>query len=395
MKRVCLGMIQIKNKSDCNGCMACYNICPTNAINMKSDIEGFWYPCVDGEKCIKCKKCIHTCPVINYSANSKFVKESCIYKKAFALKYNDEAVRSRSSSGGAFFAIAQTIISMGGYVVGAAFDEYYGVRHILVNSVGSLHEVMGSKYAQSNIGLIYKQIERLLKAGSLLLFVGTSCQVEGLKGYLKRQYEGLICVDLICMGIPSPGLWNRYLSAYFDRDNIESINFKDKTKGWHRFCISVKSKLNHGEDFLEDGADNYYMESMLKGYSLRPSCFKCDFKNEYKMADITIADCWGCETYLPELDDNKGLSMVIVHSEIGMKTLEKLRKINDIEIVEFDYAEVLEYNSNYDKCAKPNRYRSVFWNVSNRISLRFAFAVMCKNPGKYLIRKLKNKLNVR
>ena len=384
-------MIKVADKRTCNGCEACANICPTLAISMQPDEEGFLYPKVDATKCVQCGKCESVCPVINFERRRRETGTKCIYYKAYAFKGAPEEIRLRSSSGGAFYAFAARFIEEGGAVAGAAFDQNFKLNHELAWEREELLGLMGSKYLQSRIGMLYRKVRKQLDLGKKILFVGMSCQIEGLQAYLGREYPNLYCIDLICMGVPSPGVWEKYLSSYFKRGEIRQINFKDKTMGWHKFCVSIENR--DGTRFLQPGFDNYYMESMFKRYSVRPSCFTCPFKCEGKRSDITIADCWGCEKYLPEMDDNKGLSMMIAHTAKGMGMIDWMR--TRFETREFDYDNVLKFNPYYYRTVTPKAGRGVFMKIMN-LHPRAAFGLMCRNPGKSLvsrtIKKLKRKL---
>lgn len=381
-------MIEIINREECSGCSACENICPVHAIRMVEDYEGFPYPQIDTTTCVHCNKCEQVCPISNYERLKTDAKEKCIYKKAYGAKNIDAHSREFSSSGGVFWAVASEFIRDGGFVVGAAFDDGFQVRHKLVNSLEELPALRGSKYIQSSINLIYKDVKRLLVEGKKVLFTGLTCQIEGLMGYLGKEYDNLYLIDLICLGIPSPGVWRGYLETFFKSKKIKSINFKDKSQGWHNFSVAIE--FENGGKYLETGFDNYFMEAMFKGFTLRPSCFSCKFKSEIRRSDITIADCWGCENYLPEMDDNKGTSMVIVHSKKGMKLL-NLLKMHCV-IKEFDYANVLSGNPNYYHRVERAKKRGLFTFIYNNLSKRWAFTLMCKNPQKTFIGRVKRKI---
>lgn len=381
-------MIDSIIKKKCTGCEACASSCPKKCIRMIPDNEGFKYPKVNIKECILCKKCINICPVINFKRNHRDIVDR---KAAFAYRTCNEEYRTICSSGGVFLSLANLFIDIGGIVYGAAFDNEFKLRHESAHTSNELIRLAGSKYLQSDINDIYKEIKEKLTLGNKVIFFGMTCQVEGLLAYLGRSYNDLYCVDLICMGIPSPMVWDKYLQTYYNKNNIHKINFKDKSRGWHCFSFYVESI--DGDITSIPGFDNSYMECMFKGYSIRPSCFSCNYKCESKISDITIADCWGCEKYIPELDDNKGLSMVIVHSLKGRRLLSMLRETGIVE--SFDYNNVLKYNSNYSKSISLKRGRNLFYLLL-KFSPRVAFELMGQNPQNRFIPKCKAKLkNIR
>lgn len=371
-------------KDNCTGCEACSSICPKQAIEMRCDKEGFRQPYVDYNKCTNCKMCVNMCPVLNFENNHETIDNR---KTAYAFKTNDEKKRKNSSSGGVFLTLSSYFIEHNVHVYGACFNDKYELFHTEAKSVEDLYRLAGSKYLQSRILSVYQEIKQKLESGEKVAFFGMTCQVEGLLSFLKKRYDGLYCVDLICMGIPSPMVWQKYLDTFFRVEEIKRINFKDKTLGWHRFSFKVDNK--DGSSFSNPGFDNYYMECMFKGFSLRKSCFNCVYKCESKRADITIADCWGCEEYISQLDDNKGLSMIICHSDRGSELLRILSNYGILK--EFDYNNVLKFNSNYYKSATERPGRKAFYKLMN-ISPRIAFKIMGRNPNNTAYIRLKKYL---
>ena len=383
-------MIEITDKFKCTGCEACVNYCPKDAISMLCDKEGFNYPYINKDKCINCNKCSRICPVEKFEENIEQTNKTCIIKRAFAVQNKNEDIRLKSSSGGTFYALASQFIQSGGIVAGASFDERFNVVHTIAYTIQDLEALIGSKYVQSKIGRIYSDIKELLDYNKKVLFTGMTCHIEGLKSYLGKDYSELYCIDLICMGVPSPGVWKTYLKAFHKNKKIANINFKDKRLGWHKFSINIE--FQDGTNYCQPGFDNYYMEAMFKGYSLRPACFECKFKNEIKLSDISIADCWGCEKYIPHLDDNKGLSMVIAHTNRGMQLINSLSASTLIH--EFDYNNAIAGNPNYFKTAEPINYlkRALFYFLLNIGSAKIGFKILCRNPQKSFVQKVKRKL---
>ena len=221
----------------CTGCEACANICPKDCISMVENAEGFLFPKIDSGKCVGCELCEKACPVLSPIPIHKTQEDV----KVYALIHKDEDVRSHSSSGGAFSAIADFVLEQGGVVFGAAFDENFEVHHICVDKPEDLYKLRGSKYVQSRIGDAYRQAKEKLQQGRLVFFTGTACQTSGLLGFLGRDYENLITQDLICHGVPSPLAWRKYiqLNRRWAKSEVEHIFFRDKIFGWHNWHVSI------------------------------------------------------------------------------------------------------------------------------------------------------------
>ena len=302
------------NINGCTGCSACYSICPNNSIVMHNDREGVLHPKIDKKSCINCRMCEKICPVLSNDKKNDFEKI------AYACYTKDEDIRLKSSSGGIFTELARFVLKQGGVVFGAAFsDDFTSVRHIAVNNVDDLQKLRGSKYVQSDIGDTYKEAKRYLSENRLVLFTGTPCQIAGLNSFLIKKYDNLITQDLICHGVPSPLVWRKYVEYQESKSNsdIKSISFRNKDNGWKGFKVLFEFKNNAA--YLQTFSDDIYMQGFLKNYYLRESCYSCQFKNGKGTSDITLADFWGIENVFPEMDDDKGTSLVIVNSEKGQK----------------------------------------------------------------------------
>lgn len=359
--------IKIYDKHNCSGCSACYSVCPTKAIKMKSDKEGFLYPIVDEIKCINCGLCTKICPYIN----EKFPKEDLEY--CYAAYNKNSEVREISSSGGVFFAMAEKILEDGGIVYGAAYDDKYTVYHTSVDKVEDLIKIVGSKYMQSRMGTCFEEIKEKLKKDIKVLFVGTSCQIAGLKSYLKVEFTNLICVDFICLGVPSPLVWRKYLEQEFDISEIKRINFKDKTSGWHDFSLKIEMDK---KIYIENGRKNIFFNGYFKGLYSRPSCSTCMYKVNNRVSDITISDCWGYSKIAPEIDDNRGLSSIVIHSLKGMDFWNDIK--DKFVYKETDVEDVRKYNCNYCTPFSETKERASFWDVFINKSPRKAFRKFCR-----------------
>lgn len=347
-------MISFLNKEDCCGCRACAAVCPCNAITMNSDNEGFLYPVVDEAVCVDCNKCVSSCPVINSP------EKPSENPSAYWAINSDEKMRVESSSGGVFTVLAEKTINNGGIVFGAAMsDDCRSVRHISVDNIDELHKLRGSKYVQSDIGDSYNRVKEYLDNGKEILFSGTPCQVEGLLGFLGKDYENLICIDLICHGVPSPKVWEKYIQYVEDTvtSRMESVSFRSKRYGWHKY--SVLFSFENKKENINTLNDDLFMKAFLRDICLRPSCYSCKFKKLNRQSDITLADFWGVERLLPEIDDDKGVSLVIVHSAKGESLLKSVEQ--RLKSGKTDLDSALKYNTSMLNSVKAHKNRGLFF----------------------------------
>lgn len=235
------------------------------------------------------------------------------YPVAFACHHMDPSIQMRSTSGGVFYALARNFIeNRRGYVCGAVFDDDFSVKHIVIDRVENIDRLCGSKYPQSRLGDTFAKVRKLLDAGENVLFVGTPCQVAGFKRFCGTEYANLWCIDFVCYGVASPKIWDRYLTEYTDRDSLVSVAFKDKVKGWKRWHVRLSYR---NEDTYQRGNMNMFMRSYLAGVNIRPSCFSCAFKGLKRDSDFTIADCWGIGEENKEINDDRGLSALLIQNE--------------------------------------------------------------------------------
>ncbi len=317
-------MIKLKTKQDCCGCEACIQICPKNALSARADCEGFLYPSLDLSNCIDCGLCERVCPVINQSAPR-------IPLAVYAAKNANTSIRDNSSSGGIFTLIAEQIIRENGVVFGAKFDENWNVIHAATENIEGLVAFRGSKYVQSKIGNSYKEVATYLKIKRKVLFTGTPCQISGLMHFLRKKDENLLTLEVICHGVPSPGVWASYLSELCKQHNQTSpaklfhqINFRDKSQGWKKFSLKITNHTDSpNEVFLcERFERNIFMQGFLSDLFLRPSCHYCPAKAFSSQSDISLADFWGIENLRPDIDDDRGVSQVSINTEKGMRYYE-------------------------------------------------------------------------
>lgn len=316
-------MIQIDKKADCCGCNACGDVCARQAISFKTDIEGFWYPVVDKQKCIGCGLCEKVCPVINV----KELKKNDLQEPVcYAAEHNNLEVIFDSTSGGLFSALAEIMYRSGGYVGGAIYNDVFSVRHFISADKTDLPGLRSSKYLQSNLEGFYRQVKSLVAKGENVLVCGAPCQMAGLRAFLGKDYENLIIADFVCRGINSPKVVGKYLQSFEDRYGSPVVYVKAKSKeyGWRN--LTNKVILADGRHIYETKQENRFTKGYLSTNAFcRPSCYECRFKGFPRMADITLADFWGIEKIKPEMDKDLGTSMVMINSRKGLAYFERVK----------------------------------------------------------------------
>ncbi|MBQ2112136.1 MAG: Coenzyme F420 hydrogenase/dehydrogenase, beta subunit C-terminal domain, partial [Bacteroidales bacterium] len=304
-------MIRIQDKKDCCGCTACVQICPKTCIRMVPDEEGFLYPSVEETVCIGCGLCEKVCPVMNRG-------EERIPVRTLAVKNKNEEIRFKSSSGGAFSALATRILDAGGVVFGAKFDEEWTVVHDYIESVDALYLFQGSKYVQSNIGNTFSLAETFLESGRKVLFSGTPCQIAGLKRFLRKDYDNLVTADVICHGVPSPMVWRDYLKDLItgnklkgvsSLNDITGVSFRSKMTGWRKFSIVVTG--NDKFRMAETIDKNIFMQGFLNNLYLRPSCYDCPSRKGRSGSDLSLGDFWGVDERYPDFVDDMGVGVIL------------------------------------------------------------------------------------
>lgn len=371
-------------KKECCGCSACISICPRKCISIYKDSLGFTYPIVDESLCIECGACTSVCPFINPYDQSGSLE-------SFAGENRSDEIRLQSSSGGIFYALATQTIAEGGVVFGAVFDSTWQVIHNWTDSQDGIQAMMGSKYLQSDMGNSFSEARKFLREDRKVLFTGTPCQIAGLKHFLKKDYDNLLTVEVVCHGVPSPSAWNSYLDNSFNvliegaEDttmnmlvsynirNIKSINFREKRNGWKNFGLSIgfegfKQKGSPGltssfTNFYEPYASNIYMKAFLSNWDLRPSCFYCKSKNGRSKADITIGDFWGIDSIKNYTNDDVGVSCIVCRTIKGVSIIKGLE---NVKITAVPYFSILEGNpmleGNVTETFQSKRFRRIFRN---------------------------------
>jgi coenzyme F420-reducing hydrogenase beta subunit len=351
----------LATKKLCSGCSACYAVChPLSAISMKEDDEGFKFPVIDELKCRKCGKCEAVCPVLH----PKPPREPL---GVYAAINKDETIRKQSSSGGMFSLFAQQVIDEGGIVYGAGWGSDWRVIHKAVTEKKDLEDLRGSKYVQSDLGDVFNQIKQQLQDGRKILFSGCPCQVAGLRSYLYEtlsRFDNLVCVDLICHGVPSPLAFKAYKDDVETQNGaIDKIDFRDKTFGWRRY--SIRFSFFGGKKNVSSVDSDLFLKGFLADIYLRKSCYWCSFRELRSGSDITIADYWNGEQRFPKFNDNKGISCVILNTIKGGQLLAKSSNKAILESSDYGHA----------KDGNP----SLLFSVKQRYSRELFFANMKKH----------------
>lgn len=345
-------------RTDCCGCYACYNACPLKCIVMKKNEEGFYYPYVDKEKCIQCRKCENVCPM-------EMQMENGFEKQVFAAYALDELERKKSSSGAVFPLLAEYVLQKGGFVFGAAFNQEFGVEHQCIDDKSELEILRGTKYVQSQIKDSYRDVKEKLDDGKWVLFTGTPCQVAGLSKYLGKNYENLLTQDIICHGVPAPGVWEDFLKCRIEekKSEIRSISFRDKEESWENY--SLKIEYVNGDVYRKSRRTDLYLLGFLDDIYLRKPCYDCKFKGDNRTSDFTLGDFWGIENIFPDMCDDKGVSVVIVNTPKGKDVLETIQE--KLHMKEVDSKTISLYNPSYDtSVSEPNGRKQFYKYYGNK-----------------------------
>lgn len=380
-------MIDIKDKKDCCGCWACKDICPEQCISMTEDDEGFRYPLVDKDKCINCHLCEKVCPIINVKPEVK-KQQHC-----YVLQHKDSKILHESTSGGAFTAIASWVIEQGGIVFGAGYDENLQVVHQYTEAVEGLGKFRNSKYVQSLIGDTYIEARNFLKQGRLVCFSGTPCQLEGLLSFLRKPYDNLITVDIACYSVTSPKIFREYLSEQKERlgNGFQDVKFRDKNP--YGYNYSQMSIYRNDKQIYHEGVDtDPYLRSFVSGINVRPSCYDCRFKKQYRLTDFTIWDCYDVCSYSHDMDDNRGVTRVLAHSQ---KAVDVLKKINDrATIIEIPVEEAMKDSKELVTSIPMNGERQPFFASIFQSDLFIRFPKSKRTRIEKFVRVLMSKLGI-
>lgn len=331
-------MPTLASESTCTGCGGCANICPRTAITIAPDQSGFLMPTVDESRCVECRLCEKTCPIIN-GTDLKHPEVKEVYA------FWDNRTRTESSSGGAFSAIARRVLEQGGVVFGAAWQEGFNCRNISCNDVEGLSALRGSKYLQSEIGKTFAEAKKALIEGKYVLFTGTPCQIAGLRSFLRKPYEKLLTVDIVCHGTPSNELFRSYIEKlkreYPEYASADGFQFRN-LRFWG---YAPKAKIRNFFSRPLTGIPNLYMAAFKKAATFRQSCYDCRFNGLSRVGDITIADFWGIGAFGKPFrhDVSNGVSLLLLNSDKGRALLGELE---DCFVEKRDVDEATKLNHN-------------------------------------------------
>lgn len=341
-------MEEITKKNNCFGCTACANICPKHAISMEYDENGFKYPKVDKDKCINCGLCKRICP-----ANNEVKKNDniCVY----AAKNKNDNIRRKSTSGGLFTAISNYVLEKKGVVYGSIMNNDFKVVYLRAESKKDIDNMRGSKYVQSDLKETFSSIKKDLEKNLMVLFVGTPCYVQGLKSYLRKEYDNLILCDIVCHGVPSPLIFDEHVNFINKMGKLKKYTFRDKEIGWRGTNVTIEyDTKKESNTVVSDIFSNLYFD----GYISRICCSKCKYTSINRVSDITIGDFWEIEKSHNDFNDEKGINLVLINTLKGKKVFENIK--DELEYIE----------SSIDKCIQPqlkypskeNKNKKQFWN---------------------------------
>ena len=343
-------------KHNCSGCGACAQICALDAIKMTADEDGFLYPATDSNKCVRCGRCVSVCPFNNENKNEK-------PQEFFAAKSKKPSTVKASSSGGAFYEISKVFCDDNYAVFGAEMTENLKVCHGFITDFSGISKLQKSKYVQSDTGGSFKKAKEFLDVGTKVLFSGTPCQIAGFKNFLGKDYENLITVDIICHGVPSQQLFDKYLSELSEKlgEKIISFTFRNK-KNFDKKKTNQKTvliKTESGKEIVREVLQCEYLAAFHEAMFYRPSCGECPFAALQRTGDITLGDFWGAEKFFDGFDDGRGVSLVIANTAKGKLLLEKA----DMDFIVSDAETASAYNAQLKKPASAHKNRDKFFDL--------------------------------
>lgn len=376
----------IAPKEICCGCEACINVCPTSAISMLPDIKGFEYPFINDAKCIHCNSCRKTCPAIK-----EIVRGTEQHQHFYGAQVYDIQDLMNSSSGGAFIALARKIIAQGGVVFGCKLDKELKPIYSVARTNEQLLPFQGSKYAEAEIGTVFKVAKEELDLGRLVLFTGNPCKLEGLRHFLQRDYKNLICCEIICHGLPSRKFFSDYIEYEEDILNcqITNLSFRDKHRGWG-YLLKLNYVNAEGNETIKyrRSEECYYFDYFNNGFFFRDSCYACKYASLNRCSDITIGDFWGIHEFYPEKTSVDGYSVIIASTERGRSLIESCK--DELDLFNIKSEEATKYNQNIVKSTLKPDDNEDEWNIYLEIGVKeFAKRYALSHQKQILIGKFK------
>lgn len=375
--------LDTKIKKNCYGCRACEQVCPVGCIKTTKDSEGFIYPSKIEDLCINCNLCKNVCP--NY--NSKKIDN---YVSNIYMAINkDEKTLEKSSSGGVFSALVNLYCKENFMIFGVEFDNDFNVVHTYTSQKDNIAKYRKSKYVQSDIGDCYKKAEEFLKEDKYVLFTGTPCQIAGLKLFLKKDYKNLLCVDIVCHGVPSQKIFHRYIDYLQKKHKGHMQSFMFRYKSKHGLCFNsrnIKAVINN-KVIIKNSDKDYFLKGYHNALFYRPSCYYCKYSSPYRVSDITMADFWGVEGLYPNENVHKGVSIILTNTIKGKLLIEDLKK--EMKIVEVNKEYVINNNGQLNHSAKLHPKRELFYELLKTKTFDEAIR-KCKLKPSFLRRSISN-----
>jgi coenzyme F420-reducing hydrogenase beta subunit len=370
----------------CCGCSACMSICPQKAIKMSPDEEGFLYPVIDRDLCIECGRCVEVCDFQSRYSPDRNPPLPAVY----AVKHKSDPVRMRSSSGGAFTALSDLVLAEGGVIYGAVFDDKFRVQHQPARNESERNLFCGSKYVQSDLKNVFKEIQKELQQNRSVLFSGTGCQVAGLLSFLahtRTPVEKLLTVDLICHGTPSPKLFADYITFLESKyqKKIAGFYFRSKVAGWG---FTQQILFTDGQEDHTSPLSQAFKELFLANICLRPACHRCTYARTRRTSDITLSDFKGIQDLHPDFADHLGISAMILNTEKGHALYQKIKENIYSVASNIDDLSIKQLNLKQPTPAHPKR--NEFWSNYRKRGFEH---VIKKYTGYGLINGLRNRLS--
>jgi ferredoxin len=352
--------LELNDKTMCSGCRACEQICPMGSITMDIDGEGFAYPIKERESCNNCNLCRRVCPCINneflFNHGDEFTP------KAYMAVHKDESVLMNSASGGAFTAIAYSFCEGDFAVFGVELNKEFKAVHSFVETLAGIGKYRKSKYIQSDIGDSFARAKRFLNAGKRVLFTGTPCQIAGLRLFLGRTYENLLCVDLVCRGVPSQAVFDKYLEHIEAKYNgeLSSYSFRTKRKVLWNWNSRNATLCINNTPYVVSSDNDPYLRGFYRALYYRPICYECQFATEQRVSDITLADFWGIEMLYSRENVHKGVSAIMTNTPRGESLVNKLNE--HMRVIEVERRFIVESNQQLMTPPKMHPKRQIFFD---------------------------------
>lgn len=379
-------MIKLCHKHECCGCSACASVCPQGCISMVFDAEGFVYPSVDPTKCVNCNLCNKVCPALASL-------QGAVPQGTFAAHFIDDTIVRSSSSGGIFTVLAQYVISKKGVVYGTQYDDKMNVVFSCAYTNEDVAKFRGAKYVQARINDCYQDVAQKLKQGVIVLFTGTPCQIAGLKTFLRKPYDNLFTMEVICHGVPSVKIWHKHLQVikekYFDGIDISNVIFRYKEDDWR--CYKLRYVSRNNKAYVTPRGEDAFFRGFVQSMYSRPSCEKCQFKKGVSGADLTVGDLWGAERILGDSGNLWGESLVIVNTDRGMEWLRANAAL--LSMTEINLVDAIPYNEGLHEIAPPHRNRACFYQKVDAVAdVDVLINEMLKPNAKERLKEVKNKI---